>query len=129
MQDFSDEWEDLDDLLATALEGSKVSPSTGEPSLLNESDVDGKLSELDVLLRAEAARATLGGSAPAERAAATVDQAVEAFLGGGGAGGAGAGRGDQGMGGSPLNVEEERLLQMVSSRRQWRADQSAAHIG
>ncbi|CAN0038329.1 unnamed protein product, partial [Ectocarpus sp. 8 AP-2014] len=78
-EDFSDEWEDLDDLLATALEGSKGSPSTGEPSLLRESDVDGKLSELDVLLRAEASRATLGGSAPAERAAATVDQAVEAF--------------------------------------------------
>ncbi|CAN0518236.1 unnamed protein product, partial [Ectocarpus sp. 8 AP-2014] len=78
-EDFSDEWEDLDDLLATALEGSKGSPSTGEPSLLRESYVDGKLSELDVLLRAEASRATLGGSAPAERAAATVDQAVEAF--------------------------------------------------
>lgn len=114
MQDFSDEWEDLDDLLATALEGIKASPSTAEPSLLRESDVDGKLSELDVLLRAEAARATLGGSAPAEHAAATVDQAVEAFLGGGGAGGAGVGRGDQGMRGGSLNVEEERLLQMVS---------------
>ncbi|CAN0305545.1 unnamed protein product [Ectocarpus sp. 6 AP-2014] len=114
--DFSDEWEDLDDLLATALEGSKGAPSTGEPSLLRESDVDGKLSELDVLLRAEASRATLGGSAPAERAAATVDQAVEAFLRGGGAGGDGAGRGDQGIRGGSLNVEEERLLQMVSDQ-------------
>ncbi|CAM9134359.1 unnamed protein product [Ectocarpus sp. 4 AP-2014] len=115
-EDFSDEWEDLDDLLATALQGSKESPSTGDPSLLRESDVDGKLSELDVLLRAEAARATLGGSAPAERAAATVDHSVEAFLGGGGAGGGGAGRGDQGLRGGSLNVEEERLLQMVSDQ-------------
>ncbi|CAM9169887.1 unnamed protein product [Ectocarpus sp. 12 AP-2014] len=115
-ENFSDEWEDLDDLLATALEGSQGSPSTGEPSLLRESDIDGKLSELDVLLRAEATRATLGGSAPVERAAATVDQAVEAFLGGGGAGGDGAGRGDQGMRGGSLNAEEGRLLQMVSDQ-------------
>lgn len=102
-QDFSDEWQDLDDLLEEALEegGSATLRSGGNVPAVDTSNIDEKLSKLDRL-----------GTDPEELAAARVDavgdkaaKAMEAFLGG---------EGRAGRGQDELGEEEERLLQMVS---------------
>lgn len=110
LQDFADDFQDLDDLLEDALEegGSDSAADVGEVFRRRE-DVDKKLSDLDALLRAEAA--ACDSSTNAERAIAPSDKALEAFLGGAN----GLERGDQAKSrGGELGEEEERLLQMVS---------------
>lgn len=127
MKDFSDEWQDLDDLLEAAVDEDGISASNlafnGKASAVGGGNVDAKLSEIDALLKAEAAEGALGiagssGSIPkgsaasrAEDAGVDVSKAMEAFLGG-------AGREVQGekgvLGQEELGEEEERLLQMAS---------------
>jgi len=103
LQDFSDEWQDLDDLLEEALEeGGSGSPrSAGNVPAVDISSIDEKLSKLDGLVTNPAEIAAAGADAVGAKAA----KAMEAFLGGDG----GAGRRQDGLG-----EEEERLLQMVS---------------
>ena len=108
MQDFSEEWQDLDDLLEAALEGEE-NTAAGISSVAGEPDVDKKLSDLDELLKAPAE-----SSITVERAdevGVEAHKAMEAFLGGAiGAGGEQEDASRQ----NALGEEEERLLQMVS---------------
>lgn len=90
---------------------------------MGEPKVDTKLSEIDTLIKAEAAKGALGdiiSSTPGEGSAASraeevgvkVNKAMEAFLGG--AGGEIQG-GKQVLRREELGEEEERLLQMASA--------------
>ncbi|CAM9220225.1 unnamed protein product [Hapterophycus canaliculatus] len=114
-EDFPDDWQDLDDVLEDALEegagGTAAVVPHGKASVGAGEDVDKKLSELDVLLRAEAA--ACDSSVSAERAMAPSDIALEAFL----RGASGAGRVNKATSnGGELGEEEDVLLQMVSDQ-------------
>lgn len=108
-QDFSDDWQDLDDLLEDALEGEHEDTSVGPHDKASGGTgmhMDKKLSELDALLKAEAV--ACDNSVSAEHATAPSEKALETFLGGG------SGRGDRDTSSvGELGEEERRLLQMV----------------
>lgn len=108
LQDFSEEWQDLDDLLEAALEG-EASAAAGNASTVRESRVDKKLSDLDGLLKAPVESSIVER---ADEAGVEAHKAMEAFLGGahGAAGGDQKGTSRQ----DELGEEEERLLEMVS---------------
>eukprot|EP00752_Nemacystus_decipiens_P016201 g14488.t1 len=110
-EDFSEEWQDLDDLLEGALEGEDRD-NTGSASVVRESHVDKKLSALDALLKVP----TENFSSVVERADEVgdeADKAVEAFLGG--APEVGRRQKDTSRP-NELGEEEEQLLQMVSDQ-------------
>lgn len=92
---------------------------------MGRGNVDAKLSEIDALLKVEAAEGALGlagsrssscipkrsATSRAEDAGVNVNRAMEAFLGGAG----GEGQGEKGvLRQEELGEEEERLLQMAS---------------
>lgn len=123
-KDFSDEWQDLDDLLEAAVDGVGNSASNlafnGGASVGGEPKVEAKLSEIDALLKTEAATGALGGSSSttegsaasrAEEAGVKINKATEAFLG------TACGEWQEGkhpLRREELGQEEERLLQMAS---------------
>ncbi|CAM9939802.1 unnamed protein product [Pylaiella littoralis] len=123
-EDFSDEWQDLDDLLEAAVDGVGNSASNlafnGGASVGGEPKVEAKLSEIDALLKTEAATGALGGSSSttegsaasrAEEAGVKINKATEAFLG------TACGEWQEGkhpLRREELGQEEERLLQMAS---------------
>lgn len=107
-EDFSEEWQDLDDLLESALERGD-SATAGNASVLGNSRVDKKLNDLDALLKAPAK----GDVERADEAGDQAHNAMEAFLRG--AGGAGTEQQDASRE-EELGEEEERLLQMVSDQ-------------
>lgn len=107
LQDFSEEWQDIDDLLEEVLEGEDRA-TAGNASVVEESHVNKKLSDLDALLKAPAESTTVER---ADKMGNEARKAMEAFLGGG----IGAGREQQDkLRRDELSEEEERLLQMVS---------------
>lgn len=142
-QDFADDWqdfEDLEDLLESALEGgtgfarsndrSALAANGGGPNgspALNESEVEAKLGEVEALLKAEAASSLRGkggrddAAERFEQAGGDVEDVMEAFLGGRGGRPPGHGEGSSGTrpeGGitaACLGGEEERLLEMASA--------------
>lgn len=116
LQDLSEEWQDLDDLLEAALEG-EVNAADGEASVVGESHVDKKLSDLDaLLLKAPAASTrTTTAVARADGVGVEAQKAMEAFLGGAPAGAGGEQKNTTRQ--DELGEEEERLLQMVSQPR------------
>lgn len=110
LQDFSEEWQDLDDIIEAALEGEDGATVGKASSVVGESHVHKKLSDLDALLKAPA-------EADVERADEAGDQAhkaMEAFLGG--AGGGAGWKENNTLRQDELGEEEERLLQMVSDQ-------------
>ena len=129
-QDCSDEWPDLDDLLeatldvespiftnktsSTAAGARAAAGSQGSPE--DEALIDGKLSELDALLKSEAEAASEGNRASAagkfERAGVEANKVMEAFLGGRGQGE--EEEPDNSTRRDHLGHEEERLLEMVN---------------
>lgn len=130
-QDCSDDWADLDDLLEAALDGeslvstNKTSSAAaqvaggfpGSPE--DEALVGNKLSELDALLKSEAAAADCSERASAagrfEQAGVEASKVMEAFLRGGGQGEEGE-ESDTPTRRDHLGHEEERLLEMVGCR-------------
>lgn len=129
-QDFSDEWQDLDDLLEDVLGAGDLPgiTSTVEKSSVpaDESQVNAKLSQVDALLVAQAEcvaagrRGEAGTTAGFEQAGIEATKSMEAFLGGGGEatnnGLASYRRPPDNVG---LGDEEERLLQMVILQTDW----------
>lgn len=129
-QDCSDEWQDLDDLLEATLDGESpistnktssgaaagarvAAGSRGSPE--DEALIDGKLSELDALLKSETDAVRGGNRASAavrfEQAGAEAKKVMEAFLGERGQGG--DEEPDNSARRDHLGHEEERLLEMV----------------
>lgn len=109
LQDFSEEWQDLDDLLDEALEGED-SAAAGNAPVVGESRVDKKLTDLDALLKAPAESTASTAVERADEAGVEAHRAMEAFLGG--AHGATREQNDTSRQ-DELGEEEERLLQMV----------------
>lgn len=107
MQDFSEEWQGLDDLIQVAVEGED-SATAGNASVVEESHVEKKLRDLDALLKPPA-ESVVGC---ADEAGVRARKSMEAFLGGG-VDGAGRDENDT-LRQDELGEEEERLLQMVS---------------
>ena len=147
-QDFSDDWQDLDDLLEGAqdgqLEGVDVENSTSPRSasgaqnspkttFVGDARLDAKLREVDALLTSEAAsiaeKNEAGTDAELELAEAEVNKVMAAFLGGEGERGGPSGTSLLSMTDGHLGDEEKRLMQMVSARVRARARARARPAG
>lgn len=132
-KDYSDEWQDLDDLLEDALEGAEDLTGTTTATTVvvqvvrtnpsassfptNESQVNAKLSQVDALLVADAESIAAGGREAGttrfEQAGIQATDAMEAFIGGRGETTDGSASNQRLPGSAGLGDEEERLLQMV----------------